>query len=74
MGLTMNNKSRAFFIVMNRNGRMPTMHHDTLELAIKEAERLARTNRVKFEVFKWEGSCTKNTVSWECPEDSQPPF
>ena len=71
----MNNKSRAFFIVMNRNGRMPTMHHDTLELAIKEAERLARTNPgVKFEVFKWEGSCVKNAVFWERPEEPQPPF
>jgi hypothetical protein len=71
----MNNKSRVFFIVMNRNGRMPTVQHDTLELAIKEAERLARINPGdKFEVFKWEGSCAKNTVSWEYPEQLEHPF
>lgn len=71
----MNNKTSPFFIVLNRKGRMPTVQHYTLNAAIEEAERLARTNPgVRFEVFEWKGSCTKDAVSWERLEQPEQPF
>jgi hypothetical protein len=71
----MNNKTSPFFVVINRNGRMPTVQHDTLQAATNEAERLAIANPgVRFEVFEWIGTCTKNTVSLDRPEQREQPF
>jgi hypothetical protein len=56
-----------FFVwCSNSNGRIPTFTHTSIELATKEAERLARLHPdTEFHVLTSVGFCMKQDVKWQ---------
>jgi hypothetical protein len=64
---------RTFWLVWKDNGGIPTVPHDSLDSAKREAERLARMHPgSKFYVLQTVGACSKTDVLWD--EDHEPPF
>jgi hypothetical protein len=63
---------RAFWLVWNEQGHIPTHKHPTEDSARTEAERLARANPgQQFHVLQLLGSCTFTGVDWS-DQDEMP--
>ena len=65
-----------FWLVWAEYGGQPTFKHNSLESAMKEAERLALANSGKiFHVMEVVASCKRNDVLWkDYNNDSEIPF
>lgn len=53
-----------FWLVWNERGRTPTVKHDTVDSAEREAARLAREFGGKFYVLRMVGRVTRNDIDW----------